>query len=461
MSADHPISTPPSLSNLNRRRFLAGLGSLFAVPPLSSNGVNAASPNGKLHHACIGVGGMGWVDLQNFSQHPKVQVTALCDVDENHLKKAAELQPEARLYRDWRELLAREGDRLDSINVTVPDHMHYPIALTAIRAGKQVYCQKPLCHDVSEVRALTQAATHRNAVTQLGTHGASSVGERTAVHFLRSRTLGKIRHIYLCSNRPGAVEQYRLPGPRPAEGQAPPDSLHWDLWLGNAPVRPYAPTIYHPVKWRAWQDFGTGWSGDIGCHLFDAIWRGLGLEAPRSVIAEVQASWKASPKRRADTWPQGDHITWVFPGNSFTEREELVIEWFDGDYYPPKEIRALYSVQDYPPESAMVVGSEGALLIRHASAPILLPEGKFSGVPRPTLEPRNHYHHYVDACLGLNKTETDFGVSGPMTEAILLGTVAVRVPDTQLEWEPQHRRIPNSRAAERLLTRSYREGWDV
>jgi len=461
------MSARPSLSNrstslaLNRRRFLTGLGAVLGTPYVSTRSVRAASSNGKLHHACVGVGGMGWVDLQNFRQHTKLQVEALCDVDENHLKKAAELHPEARLYRDWRELLSQEGDRIDSVNVAVPDHMHYPIALTAIRTGKHVYCQKPLCHDVGEVRALTRAALDRGAVTQLGTQGASSTGERTAVRYLQSGTIGKIRHVYLCSNRPGAVEQYRLPGPRPTLGQEAPGSLHWNLWLGNAPVRPFAPDIYHPVKWRAWQDFGTGWSGDIGCHIFDAVWKGLGLGAPRSVIAEVQESWKASPERRADTWPQGDHITWVFPGNPLTHGEELVIEWFDGAFYPPEDIRARYSVEDYPPESAMLIGTEGAMLLSHASAPILLPEEKFRDVQRPTLEPRNHYHHFVDACLGLDKTESHFAQSGPMTETILLGTVAVRVPDTLLEWESERMRIPNASGAERLLTRSYREGWNV
>ena len=111
--------------------------------------------------------------------------------------------------------------------------------------------------------------------------------------------------------------------------------MNWDLWLGTAPVRPYAPDIYHPTKWRAWQDFGTGWSGDIGCHIFDPVWKGLGLQAPLTVQAEVQESWKNSPERRADTWPQGDHIIWTFPGNEQIDGEELVLEWFDGDSIRP------------------------------------------------------------------------------------------------------------------------------
>src|SRR5213079_2275087 len=189
----------------------------------------------------------------------------------------------ARVYSDWRELLEKEGDKIDSVNVAVPDHMHFAIAYNGIQKGKHVYCQKPLCHDVAEVRTLTQAAMKQGVVTQLGTQMASSAHERTAVRWLREGRIGKVTHAYLCSNRPGAVEDYRLKGPRPRTGDPYPASLKWDLWLGTAPVRPYAPGIYHPTKWRAWQDFGTGWSGDIGSHIFDAVWKGLGLQPARTV----------------------------------------------------------------------------------------------------------------------------------------------------------------------------------
>jgi len=436
---------------------LAGMATPLVRPAL----VHGLAANAKLAHAAIGVGGMGWNDLNTFARHPRVHIAALCDVDAQHLDKAARAFPDARTYRDWRELLDKEGDRIDSVNVTVPDHMHFAIAFAAIQKGKHVYCQKPMCHDVAEVRALTAAAVQQGVVTQLGTQMASSPGERTAVHWLRTGVVGKIRHAYLCANRPGAVEHYRLPGPRPATGAEPPPHLAWDLWLGTAPARPYAPHIYHPVKWRAWQDFGTGWSGDIGCHLFDALWKGLALKPARDVVAEVQESWKNSPARRADTWPQGQHITWTFPGNERTEGQTLTVEWFDGDYYPPESIRALYSVTEYPPESAMLVGGEGALLYELGRSPLLLPEKQFVGVPRPKLEPRDHYHHFVDACLGQAKTESHFAQTGPMTESILLGTVAVRLPGRRLVWDPDRLQVVNDTEATRLLRRRYRDGWQT
>ena len=177
------MNSTPSL--ISRRRFLGtAAATSLAAPFVLESSLRAAAPNSKLNHACIGVGGMGVGDLQNFKSHPRVQIVALCDVDANTLQAAAKEAPGARLYRDWRELLEKEGDRIDSVNVTVPDHMHYAIAMSAIRRGKHVYCQKPMCHDVAEVRALTEAAVKKRVVTQLGTQMAAGVGDRTTVHLI-------------------------------------------------------------------------------------------------------------------------------------------------------------------------------------------------------------------------------------------------------------------------------------
>ena len=358
--------------SFSRRKFLSTLTAAFTAPLILKSSAKATKLNGtKLRHACIGVGGMGANDLENFKNHPQVEIVALCDVDENILKKAAALIPGARTYTDWREMMKKEKHNIDSVNVTVPDHNHFAISMKAITSGKHVYCQKPMCHDVAEVRALTKASIRAGVITQLGTHHASGIGDRTAVQWIREGAVGKIKHVYLCSNRPGAIAKYRLQGPRPPGGQEPPSTLHWDNWLGTAPKRPYVPQIYHPAIWRTWQDFGTGWAGDIGCHIFDAVWKGLGLKAPVSVTAEVQQSWQDSTARRADTWPQGDHVSWVFSGNELTDSSSLPIEWFDGEFYPPKDVRALYSIEKYPSESAMLIGTKGALLIPHTQMPIL------------------------------------------------------------------------------------------
>ena len=451
---------------MNRRAFLAAsaLGAAGFFTGSASAAARTIGPNEKLNHACIGVGGMmGGGDLSNFKSHPRTQIVAICDVDKNNLAKAAAEVPDARQYTDWREMLAKEGDKIDSVNATVPDHMHALIALSAIRAGKHVYCQKPLCHDVAECRALAKAARESGLVTQLGTQFASGAGDLMGVQYLRDGVIGKVKRVILCSNRPGAIDAYRLLGPRPAKGEAAPANLAWDLWLGTAPVRDYAPTIYHPSTWRAWQDFGTGWAGDIGCHIFDAVWKGLGLTAPLSVTAEVQESWKNSPARRGDTWPQSDHITWVFPGCEKSGGKEFSVEWFDGLIYPPEEAQALSreaGFTEYPAESALVIGTEGAMLMPHQGGPVLLPKAKFTGVAKPKVAARNHYHHFLDACLGGEKTESHFVQTGPMAETIILGTVAIRVPDTVLKWDAA-KMTTDSDAANKLLRRTYRKGWEV
>ena len=442
---------------LSRRKFLQNTATAAIAAPFI---LESCTSKGTMNHACIGVGGMmGLNDLKNFQSHPSVNIAAICDVDKNMLKKAAELVPEARQYSDWRELLDKEDGNIDSVNVTVPDHNHFIIAFNAIQNGKHVYCQKPMCHDVAEVRKLTESSIEKGVITQLGTQHASSANDRRAVQLIQEGAIGKVKHVYLCSNRPGAVENYRLAGPRPENGTAVPETLDWDLWIGTAPMRKYVPEIYHPSLWRAWLDFGTGWSGDIGCHIFDAVWKGLDLKPPKTIIAEVQKSWKESPERRADNWPQANHITWKFPGTEMTENDELPVEWFDGEFYPPQEVQDLFHGDKFPAEAAMLVGTEGSLLVAHGNDSVLLPYSKFQNYKLPKYDERNHYHHFVDACLGGENTESNFAQSGPMTEAILLGTVAVRVPDTLLEWDAKNLKITNSSEARKIISRSYREGW--
>src|SRR5690606_25837069 len=210
-------------NDLSRRKFLLTTATAALVSPLAfSLSAPAKTPNKKLAHACIGVGGMGGHDLQQFLAHPNLEVVAICDVDENVLKAAGEAVPHARRYTDWRELLKKEKKNIDSVNVSVPDHNHFAISIAAIKQGEHVYCQKPMCHDVAEIRALTEASVTAGARTQLGTQHASGLGDRTAVELIKNGTSGKIKNVYLCSNRPGATEAYRYKGPRPAQGQEPP-----------------------------------------------------------------------------------------------------------------------------------------------------------------------------------------------------------------------------------------------
>ena len=449
----------------NRRDFFKGAGALAGLAIAGCGTVpsrrTSFGPNDKLRHACIGVGGMGAGDLHNFLQHPRVQITALCDVDADNLARAAALVPTARTYVDWREMLEREPD-IDSVNIAVPDHQHAVIALAAMRRGKNVYCQKPLCHDVAECRAVALEAERCRVVTQLGTQFAAGGGDRLAVDLLRAGTIGAVTKVYLCSNRKTAPK-YRLEGPRPASCE-PPKTLAWDLWLGTAPTRPFAEKVYHPRLWRSWQDFGTGWSGDIGCHIFDAVWKGmsLGAAAPRTVRAQVQESWLRTPARRGDLWPQANHITWTFDGVPASDGKPFTMEWFDGSFYPHEDGQALVrdaGIKEFPEEAALVFGTEGALLIPHQKVPHLLPKAKFASKKFDRLPFKNHYHDFADACLGLSENASPFPRTGPMAETIILGTIAVRCPDETLRWNADTLSFDGSPTATALVRRTYRAGW--
>jgi predicted dehydrogenase len=348
------------------------------------------------------------------------------------------------------------------VNVSVPDHMHAMITLAALESGKHVYCQKPLCHDVAECRAVAQAAKKNGRISQLGTQAASGFGDQMAVKHLRNGVLGHVKKVITCSNRPGAIAAYRALGPRPNRTDAVPESLDWNLWLATAPERPFVNGIYHPSKWRGWQDFGTSWLGDIACHVSDFWWRGLQLKAPKSVIAKVQQSWLDSPERRADTWPQSQHITWMFDGNKASGGKDFTVEWFDGLMFPSEEYQVLAKAAGYksfPAEGAMVIGEEGAMIVPNASGPTFSPRDKFKGIARPKPVKRNHYHHFVDDCLGGEKTESFFEQTWPMTDSILLGTVAARIPNTKLEWDAEKMEITNVPEARKYLSRTYRKGW--
>ncbi|MBP7951379.1 MAG: Gfo/Idh/MocA family oxidoreductase [Verrucomicrobiales bacterium] len=449
-----------------RRSFTKRTAAVLTAPLIFPQLGWPANKNSRVQHACIGVGGMGGNDFANFLAHPKTDIVAICDVDANAARSAAAKAAKARQYADWRLLFEQEGDKIDSVNVAVPDHMHASIVMTALQRKKHAYCQKPMCHDVAEVRALNEVSARHGLVTQLGTQHASGSGDRMAVQWMREKLVGKVQRVLLCSNRSSGMA-YRRTKPRPANPDPVPANLDWDLWLGTAPSRPFNKDIYHPAMWRTWQDFGTGWSGDIGCHIFDAVWKGLSLQPPKSVVAKTVASFD-DPAVRKELWSAGNHITWEMPGTEFTDGD-FSLEWFDGvELYPPAELMKIYTdpatgwgETKFPEEAAMVVGTEGTLVLPHSRAYALLhPKAKFAKIEKPKFDGRNHYHHFLDAILGTVKNESHFQQTGPMTEAILLGTVAIRMSGTKLAWDHQKMTTDNA-TANTLLRRTYRDGWKI
>ena len=422
----------------------------------------AAAPNSNVQHASIGVGGMGWGDVNQIASHPKAEIVAICDVDTRRLAAAARKFPNARKYQHWRELLEKEGDKVDSVNVTTPDHMHAPITMTALAMGKHVYCQKPLTHNVFQARRIAEAAKKARVVSQMGIQLSSTIAARMSVKMLRDGAIGKVKEVFLWSNK--NASKYRPVGPRPKKTDPVPAELNWDAWCGTAPVRPYVRGVYHPTWWRGWQDFGCGWLGDMGCHIMDMPYRALGLGMPIAVHAQVEPKWRDDPARRVETFPTWQRVRYTFNGTDLTAGKTVDIIWSDGYKYPPAELQAKFlEGRKYPAQGAMVIGERGVMLMPHGAGPRLYPVEKLKAVPRPKLKPWHHYHQFIDAILGKNggKTQASFDYAGPLSEMVLLGTVALRLPDQSLKWDAPNMKVTNVPEANRYVRLPCRKEWLV
>ncbi len=441
---------PSSL--LTRRRFLQAGAAGMASALTAASWARAAGANEKLRLASVGVGGKGWEDLTRVAASPQVTVVALCDVDESagFLGRAAEKFPAAKRFDDWRRLLDAAKE-FDALTVSTPDHMHAPVSLPAMHLGKHVHCQKPLTHSLFEARQMRLAARKYGVVTQMGNQIQSDTTYRTAVKLVHDGAIGKVKEVH--SWQAGAM-RWLLTSDRPAGADPVPASLHWDEWLGVAPTRPYKAQIYHPFNWRAWQAFSNGQLGDFGCHILDPVFLSLGLTAPTTVRGE------SSPLNR-EVWYRWSVVHYEFPGTERTAGKTLPLTWYDGEgKYPPRDRLGLAADFKLPGAGSLLLGEKGSLLIPHVAMPRLLPEEQFKDYAVEKVPSVDHYTGWADACRGIGKTTSHFDYAGPLTETVLLGTVAIRVPGEALRWDAENLRVPNSPAADALLRKTYRAGWE-
>ncbi|MBL8830063.1 MAG: Gfo/Idh/MocA family oxidoreductase [Planctomycetaceae bacterium] len=437
------------MSILISRRNVLKAGSAIAALQLIGNGARAALANGKLRTAHIGVGGMGGGDLTSIASHAKVEVAALCDVDQTRLDAAAAKHAQAVTFRDYREMIAKLGDKIDAVVVSTPDHTHAPAAMLAMLAGKPVYCQKPLTHEVFEARQLRQVAEQKGLVTQMGIQVHSSVTYRRAVAMIQGGVIGKVSQVHAWSNKNWGYDGGAFQ-PTPQI----PATLDWNLWLGTAAERPFTQGVYHPGNWRKLIDFGTGTLGDMGVHIFDTPYAALELTFPR---------WAKTTCRSPSGigHPEKNIVEYEFPGTKYTTNS-LSWKWYDGSFAPPaSEALQLPADLKLPGQGSLFVGEGGTMLLPHVAEPVLFPTEKFKDYKRPELENQNHYHQWVDACLGQGKTSASFAYAGPLTEALLLGVVANRFPDTKLMWDAAALQVTNLPAANQLLKREYRADFKV
>jgi predicted dehydrogenase len=418
---------------MKRRQFIrsaATLASITLLPP----SVWAGMRNGRIRTAHIGVGGMGSADLASISSHPSVEVAALCDVDALNLAAAHKLHPSAKVYSDYRRLFDAMGREIDAVVVSTPDHTHAPASLMAMEMGKPVYCQKPLTHDVSEARAMRRLAEENNLVTQMGIQIHSFKEYRSAVQLIQSGIIGKVNTV-----RAWSPSSWGYDGPAPSGSDPIPSSLDWNLWLGTAPERPYKKEIYHPVQWRDILDFGCGTLGDMGVHIFDTPYTALELDVPRTVM-------NACREPNGFAHPEHNIVTYEFPGTRYTTKR-LKWVWYDGKGAPQSHTDLqLPGGDQLPAQGAMFVGEKGRMLLPHWEFPKLIVNGAYEPLVYPELEEANHYHQFVDACLGKDTCSAPFSYAARLSEAILLGVVANQMPNKVLHWNSRESRFRESEA---------------
>ena len=439
---------PVSRRSLLKQATLTGL----ALPLASFGRIGRGAANDRLRLAGIGVGGMGGADLASLSSHPHVEVVALCDVDAGNLAAAAALHTGARRFTDFRRMFDEFAGSIDAVHVSTPDHTHAPAAMTALNHGKHVYCQKPLTHDVHEARQLRAVAAANPAlVTQMGTQIHSNTQYRTAVKLVHSGIIGKVREAHSWSGKTWGYD-----GPKPASGPVP-ESLDWNLWLGTAENRPYCPNQYHPGNWRRWYDFGGGTMGDMAIHILDPVFTALALGPARTLLSKSSAAPAASFGMQNET-------RFTFPAGTYTT-DGFVLTWYDGGKMPDTSAWPLDTGAGnrlgLPDQGSIFLGEEGAILLPHVAMPQLLPVAKFGETKIDAAPDGNHYHLFVDACLGGAPTTCGFDYAGPLTETVLLGTLANRFPGDELRWQPAAMTIPNHDRANALLRRRYRRGFEV
>ena len=436
------------MRSVTRRSFVqtsAAVGAALVLPR------SVFGANERLNVAAVGTGGRAWNDLEAVS---KENVVAICDVDERTMKKAATNSAsvaKAKQYVDFRRMLAEMEKEIDAVVIGTPDHTHAPAALMAMRMGKHVYCEKPLAHNVREVRLMRDVAKEKKLATQMGTQIHAGENYRRVVELIRAGAIGPVRrvHNWVPTSYSGSQKNVKSP-----QGSHPvPEGLHWDLWLGPAAERPYHPD-YHPFWWRGWWDFANGALGDMACHHMDLPHWALDLRDPVSIQSH-------GPDPDPEVAPAWQIVDYHYPARG--ENPAVHLTWYHGGKRPPE----FDSPDSGLPKKGwgggtLFVGEKGMLLSDYGNH-VLLPEAKFKDYQRPEKSiPKSPGHHaeWIRACKQGTETTCNFDYSGALAEAVLLGCVAHKA-GKRIEWDAKAMKITNAPEANQFLTREYRKGWEI
>ena len=437
------------MNNYSRRKFIksASIGTLgFQVVPSRVFGANE-----RVALAGIGAGGKGSGDIAGASD-AGAEVVGLCDVDAGRLNQAVKKYPGSKGYTDYRKLFDELGKSIDAVTVSTPDHMHFHAALRAVQMGKHTYVQKPLTHSIWEARKLANEARKAKVVTQMGNQAHAGEPIRRAVELIRSGVIGKVKEVHSWTNRPIWPQGLE----KKLTAQEVPKNMDWDLWIGPAPMRPYN-SGYAPFKWRGWWDFGTGALGDMGCHIMDMPFWALDLKYPTSVEAKQNGN-------SLECGPNKSIVTYTFPEGKYNHKMPFV--WYDGGYMPEESVfeGTIVNSQNAKKFDLIIIGEKGKFLFnRNSTKWKTSPEGLLDNVNPEKTIPRvkNEDQEWVDAIRGVGSEPlSGFAYSGPFTETVLLGNLAVRL-GKRIAWDGINLKATNAPEAEELIKRPYRKGWEV
>jgi len=441
----------------SRRTLMRSSAAAVAMTVVSRHvlgGEGQTPPSDKLNIAVVGVGGRGADDIAGVKSQ---NIVALCDVDWERAGDTFRQYPNAKKYRDFREMLDKEEKNIDAVIVATPDHVHAVASMAAIKRGKHVYCEKPLTHSVYEARMLAEAAREHHVATQMGNQGQASEETRLICESIWDGAIGQVHEVHVWTDRPmrGINDVYWPQGvDRPTDTPKVPETMNWDLWLGPAPYRPYHPA-YVPFKWRGWWDFGTGALGDIGCHELDPVFRALKLGHPTSVES-------CCTQVNEETYPVASRVTYVFPARE--GMDSVKVHWYDGGMKPPRPEELDEGLQ-WGTNGTLFVGDKGKML-----GHLLIPESRRKQYGKPPQRiPRSPGHHaeWIAACKGGKPAGSNFDHAGLLAQVVLLGNVALRpalkekMTRVKLLWDGPNMTITNLPEANQYLRRSYREGWSL
>jgi predicted dehydrogenase len=459
-------------SSITRREVLGGaaaLATLSIVPSSVLGGPGKTAPSDKPTVGGVGIGGVGHGQIQMVARSG-FQVVALCDIDDIMAARTWKKFPQARRYRDFREMIAKEGDKIDAVYCGTPDHTHAIVSMAALKAKKHCLTVKPLTRTIGEGRLLAAEAVKAGVMTQMTASPASTESGCQTCEMIWDGIIGDVTEVHIWSNRPLWPHGMRRP-----KGSDPiPKTFDWDMWLGPAPKRPFVSKwpagslemaqvktggnrggVYHPWNFRGWTDFGTGALGDMGCHHWNTPRRALKLGYPTSVSA-------SSTKMMGESWPLASIITYEFPAREKMPAVKVV--WYDGGLKPPRPAE-LESVRRMPHDGIMYKGTKGVMIAGGSSGvPRLLPETKMRAykLPPKTLKRRSGiYGEWYQAVRGGEKPSEHWpDCAVPLTEMVLLGCIAVQVGQ-HLEWDGPNMKFTDSPKANKLLEPGYHNGWKL